>query len=326
MARDNRIDEPNLGPTDAKRQHVVPRMYLAHFAVDGLVSVYDLDTGDSFASSVANVAVRTGFYDVYVGAQKLSTESWLAAIEGAASQIIGHLGADPDVLLTLSTEDEIALSRFICAQMFRVQVFRDEDAAMRQQLVDHLKQAGKAYLERTESPEEAEKIWDAWKTKPDEWFLKEENPYQPAGTVASMLGEVQGFANLLRHMPWRVGFVDSGLALYTSDNAVSRRPIPTVRWAGFPMWRYFWPLTPSVLLQIGPRLTEEGKPGRIRGDFSNWETSYARHVVSENASRFLYGPGPYVPKECASSCLKRIDMQRADDAAGHQNHDPQLSS
>ncbi len=131
-----------------------------------------------------NVAVRTGFYDIWVEGRKLSTESWLATIESAAASIISGLGANPDMLLSLSDEDEVALSRFLCAQMFRVQAFRDSDAVMRQQLVDHLKQAGRAFLGRTESPEVAARIWEVWKDKPDEWFLHEDNESSQRRTVS----------------------------------------------------------------------------------------------------------------------------------------------
>lgn len=322
MSRDRYWKEPNLAPTDVVRQHTVARMYLAHFAIDGRVPVCDFEEDRQFDASVNDVAVRTGFYDVCVGRQKLSTESWLATIEGVASAIIRRLVANPDELLTLSNEDEEALSRFICAQMFRVQAFRDSDAAMRQQVLDHVKKMGRAFLERTETPDDAEEIWRAWMTKPDEWFLHEEEPYQPAGTAAFMLGEVPGYSNLLRAMPWRIGLVDAGSVVYTSDNPLSRHPLPTVRFPGFPMWWYFLPLSPTVLLRIGPGLAEGSQPARVRKDFSVWETSFARHVVSENASRFLYGPGPYLPKGCATYCLRRIDKQRVRDAVSLQGYNP----
>jgi len=322
MSRDRYWKEPNLAPTNVVRQHTAARMYLSHFAVDGHIAVYDFDKDRQFDASVNDVAVQTGFYNVYVGRRKLSTETWLSAIEGAASAIIRRVVGSPNELLALPAADEEALSRFICAQMFRVQAFRDRDAAMRQQLLDRVKEAGRAFLERTETPEDAEKIWAAWATKPDEWFLREEEPYQPAKTATFMLSEVQGFANALRQMPWRIGIVDPGLSLYTSDNAVSKHPVPTIRFNPFQMWWYFLPLAPLVLLQIGPRFAEEGQPKRVVKDFTAWETSFARHIVSKGASRFLYGPGPYLAKECAAACLSRLDQERIQDAVWLQGFNP----
>lgn len=320
MSRDRYWKEPNLAPTNVVRQHTVARMYLAHFATDGRVTVYDFEEDRQFDASVNDVAVRTGFYDVRIGGRKLSTESWLSTIEGVASAIIRRVVANPDELLTLSEEDEKALSRFVCAQMFRVQAFRDSNAAMRQRFLDHAKKMGRAFLERAEKPDDAEEIWRAWMTKPDEWWFKQEEPYQPAETVAFMLGEVPGYSNLLRAMPWRIGFVDVGSLIYTSDNPVSRHPLPTVRFAAFPMWWYFLPLSPSVLLQIGPGLARDGQPARMRKDFSVWEACFARHVISVDASRFLYGPGPYVPKPCAATCLWRLDRERIRDAVRLQGY------
>ncbi len=314
MAEDYRYNEPNLSPTDAVRQHTVPRMYLSHFAIDGRVPVYDFEEDREFEASVSDVAVRKAFYDVQVGRQMLSTESWLATIESAAASIIGRLVDEPQALLTLSTEDEEGLSRFICAQIVRVQAFRDSDAAMRQQLLDRLKQAGRAYLERSEPPEEVEQIWDAWMEKPDEWWFNQEEPYQPAETGAFMLGEVQGYSNLLRAMPWRIGLSDPGQTIYTSDNPVSRYAPPTARWPGFPAFENFIPLSANLILKIGPGWKAEGTTGRERKDFTYWETSFARHVITREASRFLFGRGPYVPPECAIGCLKRIDGAKVRDA------------
>ncbi len=313
MAEDHRYHEPNLSPTDAARQHTVPRMYLARFAIDGRVPVYDLEEDRQFDASINNVAVRTGFYDVLIENRKVSSESWLAAIEGLAASIIGRLVDDPQALLTLSTEDEEALSRFICAQIVRVQTFRDSDAAMRQKMLDELKQFGRAYLERNEPPEEVEAIWDEWMEKPDEWWFNEEEPYQPAKTGAFMLGSVQGFSNLLQAMAWRIGLADVNLSVYTSDNPVSRNAPPMARWPGFAAFRYFMPLSSRLILAIGPGLDPDARP-RYRKDFTWWETSFARHVITREASRFLFGRGPYVSQECAVGCLERIDTAKVEDA------------
>lgn len=316
MPRDRHWNEPNLGPTDVVHQHVVPRMYLAHFAIDGRVAAYDFEEDRGFDASVKDVAVRTGFYDVLIGRQKVSTESWLAVVEGAAASIIGRLIDDPKALLTLSTEDEEALGRFICAQMFRVQSFREDDGAMRQQLLQDIKERTRTFLENTApSKEVGEDLWEYWQGKPDEWWLRESEPYQPASTAASMLSEVQGFSNILRAMPWRIGLADPGQTVYTSDNPVSRYRPPLALWAGFAAFTYFAPLSPKVLLRIGPGYDPNGQGRREQRDFSAWDTCLARHVITANASRFLYGPGPYVPPACAHECLQRLDSMKAACAA-----------
>lgn len=46
-----------------KKQHYVPQAYLERFAVDGQLSVYDIDTDRVFASSPRDVGHENGFYD-----------------------------------------------------------------------------------------------------------------------------------------------------------------------------------------------------------------------------------------------------------------------
>ncbi len=115
-----------------------------------------------------------------------------------------------------------------------------------------------------------------------------------------MLSEVQGFANLLRAAPWHIGVAPDSIQLYTSDNPVAGYLNPVRSWwegAAFASFTYFVPLSPKVLLKIERRpnrkdneeLQPRGK--RRRKDFSEWGISFARHVVTHNARRYLYGEG-----------------------------------
>ncbi len=126
---------------------------------------------------------------------------------------------------------------------------------------------------------------------------------------------MQGFANVLRAMPWRIGRVDTGLPLYTSDNPVSRYRQPLALWAGFSAFTYFFPLSPQTLMRIGPGVTPRGIGTREHKDFSDWETSFARHVITADASRFLYGAGPHVPLACARHCVERVTATKTAHAA-----------
>jgi Protein of unknown function (DUF4238) len=58
-------NEPNLAPTQVKRQHYIPRMYLKAFTgADGKIHAVDLDEDTDFRTSVEKVAVRNYFNDV----------------------------------------------------------------------------------------------------------------------------------------------------------------------------------------------------------------------------------------------------------------------
>ena len=117
--------EPNLSKTGVKRQHYIPQMYLRPFAVNGKIRVIDLDGGKrEYKTSVGNVAVEGHFYNVNVEDLRLSTEDWLAELEGAAVPVLNKLIENPPSILSLSLEEELITSRFITALRFSHQLFR----------------------------------------------------------------------------------------------------------------------------------------------------------------------------------------------------------
>lgn len=70
-----------------KRQHYVPRFYLRRFAdPKGQVTVFDRVSARGYRTSVANVAVESGFYDAYDehGKRVTLAEETLALIESEA--------------------------------------------------------------------------------------------------------------------------------------------------------------------------------------------------------------------------------------------------
>ncbi len=68
-------NEPNLSPTNVKRQHYVPQLLLRAFAVDGKVRVVDIDSeGKEYKTSTANIAVEKHFYDMNLANIRVSTE------------------------------------------------------------------------------------------------------------------------------------------------------------------------------------------------------------------------------------------------------------
>ncbi len=324
--------EPNLAPTETARQHFVPRFYLANFADGGVIEACDLENGREFRASVEDVAVRRGFGDLEVGGQALSTETWLAYLETAAAPVLRRLAAEPATVLALSPAEEHDLSRFIAAQRFRVPAFRTFEQRMAGSLVEQVKEFARRWLYNTEPRDEADEIWAVWEAKPDWWWLQQNGPVGNARDAAIMLGEVQGFANLARAMPWRAGWVNSRSHLYTSDNPMSGYLPPVRPWwsgAGFADHAFFLPLSTRALLLIGStgqRASLQPRGERRCQDFSLWETAFARHVVTAEAERFLYGPGPYVSKECADSCLGRLGEARLCDAMLLQGFDPRPPS
>lgn len=223
--------------------------------------------------------------------------------------MLSRIRTDPHAVTSLSTKEENDLARFVCAQHLRTSDFREMDARLRRETVDQVRELSRRYLYSQFAPGDADDIWSVWKNKPDEWFLQEKEPYQVAATAASMLSEVQGPANILRAMPWRVGHVASPPGIYLGDNAVVRRVLTDVPFAGYPEHTYYFPLSPEVLFSAGPHLSGSKKGPRCAPDFSPWETSLARHLITANSNRHLFGRGPYVSRECAGSCLERLSRE-----------------
>ncbi len=333
MTDQPRWNEPVLRPTNVKRQHYVPRVYLRPFVgQDDNIRVVDLDTGSEYRTSIENAAVETYFNDLEVEGLRVSTEDWLAELEGKAASVIKQLTMSPETIGGLSLEEELALARFIAALKFRTPGFREWKTKVTSPIISQIKEILRAQLYHQYDRKEADATWEIWKDKPDYWWLGQEAPEQPAEGTTYMLGEVQGFANLLRAAPWRIGRAAGSLRLYTSDNPVSAYLSPVRPWwdgGAFSSFAYYLSLAPDVLLKIdrrpykdeqGDSLAPQGE--RRYGDFSDWEVSFAQHVITKDATRFLYGEALVVPRDCATDCLERIGQANLQIAMRYQGFDP----
>jgi len=324
-------NEPNLSPTEVKRQHYVPRLLLRAFTVDDKIRVFDLDEGKEFRTSTNNTAVESQFYDENIADFHLSTEDWLAKLEGDAAPVINRLIDNPANLLSLSVEEEFSIARFLVALRFRTPAFRDYNEKISRTVLLQIKDMAQKQIYHQHDKGKADSIWQEIEKKPDRWWFNEREPQQPASTANFMLGEIQGFANLLRAAPWRIGFAPDSLRLYTSDNPVAGYLNPVRPWwegAAFASLTYFIPLSPKVLLKIERRPDQKDKEKlQPRGerrykDFSEWEISFARHVVTNDTKRYLYGEGLVVLRDCAVNCLERIGRAQMEFAIRYLGFDP----
>ena len=307
-------NEPILAPTDVKRQHYAPVLFLKSFAnPSGKIRVFDLDDGTEFRTAPTNAAVQKNFNDLEIRGTILSTEEWLGQLENAAAPILRALIESPDNITQLSDQEEMHLARFITALRFRTPEFRINMSGM----IDPIVERSTAMLQKqviAKHGEEAASAWDEIKQKYDEQLYGEPGGSQPADLSTFSLGDVQGLANILWGAPWRIGHVSANLKLYTSDNPVAAFQHPVREWwetAAFGSLIYYVPLSPSVLLKVERRLDgfDESDPGgsRRRRDFTSEETSVTRHVVSRETTKYTFGDGLIVPRECANNCLQAIE-------------------
>jgi len=202
---------------------------------------------------------------------------------------------------------------------------------MNESMFQQIKDMARKQIYHQNDKEKADTIWNEIKNKPKHWWFKEQEPTQPAAITAHILGEVQGFANILRAAPWHLGLAPSSLKLYTSDNPVAGYLTPVRlphEGAMFSSFTYFVPLSPHILLIIDRRPNkkdkEEVKPrGERRSrEYSQWEISFARHVVTSDALKYLYGNTPIVPRDCAISCLERINRAKVEFAIQYLGYKP----
>ena len=324
-------NEPVLSQTQTKRQHYVPRFYLRPFGrPDGKLRVSDLQESREYVSSLENVAVQSGFYDVDLGGHTYSAEDWLGELESDATIVLRCLIDDPSAITTLTSEQENSLARFIAALILRTprkrQVLNGAIDGAVSQIEQNLRGQFIGKFGATQGLAEFAK----WQAKPFHERYGEEEPSQPASTTNYLFGKVQGFANLLRAAPWRIGSVPRRSRLYSSDNPVSRYLHPLRPWwdAGFSAFQYFLPLTPDLLLKIerrpdaaDPDKDESPWGKRWKKDFTKWETSMATHIITRDASRYLYGDGLMVSTQCAVSCLDRIESASREFAVRYLDYD-----
>lgn len=309
--------EPNLAPTEVRRQHYVPQFYLRAFAgADGRFDYVDLDTGRSRRAGPRDVAWEPNFNDVIGSGERFSTEGWLAQVEDAAAPIVKDLIEQPSKIVSLSPIDEMLLARFLAALRFRGPAFRAEVADVQAQIGSQIRRM----LDHLSSQPGYQRLsgwWNENMSQPDAWLASHGKPVDVAGLAAAQLEEVTGYANLLRAMPWRIGSMPTGRRLFTSDNPLARwlNPIQVMRLgaAPFTAFEYYIPLSPTILLRIGPwRLDRETQAGetqaeRVHRDFSAWDFAFALDVITTSSGRFLCGDGAFRSRKSSDENLQRIE-------------------
>ena len=312
-------NEPIFSTTEAKRQHYVPRTYLSPFmGDDNRIRVFDIVRAKEYRTSLNNVAVEGHYYDLEIDGVDVSVENWLAQLEAEVAPVIKRLLADPSSIEALTLGEEFALSRFVVALIFRTPAFREWEDSRVNTVVHQIKEIVENSLIHEHGCKAGKDKFSELKDNPTHWWLGMGEAPQAGDTSAYMLGETQGFANLIWAAPWRIGRAVGSLKLYASDNPASRY-LPPIRpwWEGgaFASHEYYLPLSPDVLLKIERRPYTEDSTNKSdpRGqrrfrDFSEWEVSKTRHIISIEATRYLYGEGMVVPKRCAESCLTHLDQ------------------
>jgi hypothetical protein len=134
-------NEPNLSPTDVKRQHYVPKMYLRNFkGPDCNIRVFDVANGNERRTSILNAAVETRFYNIVIDGLHMSTEGWLSGVERKADPVLNKLTSCPERITCLTEEEEVNLSRFVSALMFRTPAYLEWNQEVTNQAATEIKE------------------------------------------------------------------------------------------------------------------------------------------------------------------------------------------
>ena len=249
----------------------------------------------------------------------MSAEDWLSDLEGKACGVLQLLLNEPSTISTLTAEQETDLSRFIAALIFRTPSKRQEMDGVMATVYSQIESKLQGQFVHQFGEGQGNTMYGEWQSKPFHERYGGQESDQPASITNLLLTEVQGFANLLRADSWRIGNVTGRLRLYTSDNPVARHLRPVRQWwdvGAFASCDYFLPLSPEILLKIErrPDKADTNQECSCRGDrrkkdFSKWEVSMARHIISRSASRYLYGDGIVISKQDAELHLVRIEEE-----------------
>ena len=260
-----------------KRQHYVPRFYLAYFAdAEGMVWTYDTEHNEVRAGTPENTAIETNFYSIKdeAGEYVDALEEWLSGIEDKAAPLYpkvlkgealaGQEKADFSVFLSSLYTRSPAMIRAMAevtgmiAQKVADVVFSNREG------FEHYMDKVDAEEGKTRTPVEREAILE---------FAKDKTKYvfeidRKVGLEG--MGATDRLTDIFFRMNWMVVECQRQ-HLITSDNPVARLTPredyhPIYGDGAFLNKRTYVtvPLTPSKLLEL--RWTDQTRPGLYEAD------------------------------------------------------------
>jgi hypothetical protein len=226
--------------SEPKRQHYVPRFYLANFARDGRLWVRDNEKLENRWDRPENLALINNYYSLEKDGQKDNTiEKGLAEIEAASVPLINELDGGKD----LSIDSKDTLSMYAAFQWLRVPDFQRGVEKIGEHMVRQTMDM------RFRDEEDVKKSLEEFTQKtgqviekdPKELLelLKPENLNVKIKRVLSlemMLKQAETFANMFRQMDWLILHVNGGCSFVTSDNPLVLAPptgFPRNSWYGY---------------------------------------------------------------------------------------------
>lgn len=186
-----------------KNQHYVPQFLLRGFTTGKKhqISVFDKHTGNSFRTSVRNVASGNYFYNFDRDGTEISLDPALTKLDNDAGLIVEKLRREVS-LAAISEEERRTLSLYIGAQHARVQNFREMSSHINRTMAEHLRRLGA-------NPNEVKGFKD---------FSDEENKAFTISIVPRLSAEL---APLIHDKAWMLCKTVPSAPFYISDNPVT---------------------------------------------------------------------------------------------------------
>lgn len=207
-----------------KKQHYLPRFYLAGFGENGKVWVHKKESGVYELRNPKTLATKHHYYTVLdeEGIKDATVENVLGTVESTAAQIIAKL--ETPEIITIS--DKIHLAQFVALMKFRVPAFERWFADFSEATI---KQKMKDDFPSVESISEKMKEMDGYDpAEPDRAegiFQGLQDPKyrvvpNASARIAAMLSATLEISRLLAFMEWTLLVAPEGVSFVTTDDPV----------------------------------------------------------------------------------------------------------
>lgn len=211
--------------TGPKKQHYLPRFYLAGFSRDGGVWVHDAERGVYERRNPKNLATRKHYYSVETetGEMDFTVEHVLGMVENGTAQIIRRL----DTGKPIDYWDKIHLAQFVALMKFRVPFFERyfadvSDASVKQMMKDDFPtvesvQEKLEELGRRSDPGNPQQAEGIFRGLQDPKYRVKSNA---AARVAAMLVLTLQISRVLTFLEWTFVVAPEETSFVTSDDPV----------------------------------------------------------------------------------------------------------
>lgn len=225
-----------------KKQHYLPRFYLAGFSKEGKLWVHDKERDAYERRNPKTLATRRYYYSVAneKGEKDPTVEHVLGLVENTAAQIIAKLDAGKKI----NYWDKIHLAQFVALMKFRVPAFEHyfadvSEASIKQKMKDDFPsvEAVQEKLEElgTDDPANSKQAEDIFRGLQDPKYRIVSNS---AARIAAMLIFTLEISRMLALLEWIFVVAPEGTSFVTTDDPVfvlgpsGLPPDPPKEWSG----------------------------------------------------------------------------------------------